>query len=90
VVGLGFQPLGAGWLSRRKKLRAIHEKTPLDLLVLLKLYEEEMDHVVIDPRRLRGNFLGVVAELFPDAAVLVGNAFEDADQRNRLDAYLAA
>jgi hypothetical protein len=79
-----------GGLEDFEKLRAVHQKTPLDLSVLLKRYEEEMDHVVIDPRRLRGNFLGLVSELFPDAAILVRNAFEHPDQRGKLDAYLAA
>ena len=36
------------------KLQAIHERKPFDLSVLLRRYEEEMGHVVIDPRRLRG------------------------------------
>lgn len=39
------------------KLKAIHDRKAFDLSVLLRRYEEEMGHVVIDPRRPRGNFL---------------------------------
>ena len=39
------------------KLQAIHARKPFDLSLLLRRYEQEMGHVVIDPRRLRGNFL---------------------------------
>ena len=49
-----------------------------------------MGHVVIDPPRLRGNFLALVESLFPDAAPLVKNAFEQPDQRGQLDAFLAS
>ena len=38
------------------KLRAIHERKRFDLSMLLDRYQQEMSHVVIDPRRLRGNF----------------------------------
>ena len=72
------------------KLEAIHERTPLDLSVLLQRYEEEMGHVVIDPRRLRGNFLALVESLFPDAATLVKKALERPDQRAQLGAFLAS
>jgi hypothetical protein len=79
-----------GDLADFEKLRAVHQKTPLDLSVLLKRYEQEMGHVVIDPRRLRGNFPGLVDELFPEAAILVRRAFERPDQRTRLETYLAS
>ena len=72
------------------KLEAIHERTPFDLSVLLQRYEEEMGHVVIDPRRLRGNFLALVESLFPDAATLVKKALERPDQRAQLGAFLAS
>jgi hypothetical protein len=72
------------------KLRAIHLRKPFDLAALLRRYEEEMDHVVIDPRRLRSNFLGLVESLFPDARPLVQNALERPDQRGRLEAYLSS
>ena len=48
-----------------------------------------MGHVVIDPRRLRGNFLALVESLFPEAVTLVEKAFERPDQRSQLDAFLA-
>jgi hypothetical protein len=70
------------------KLQAIHERKPFDLAVLLRRYEEEMGHVIIDPRRLKGNFLALVESLFPEAATLVEAALERPDQRNRLDAFL--
>ncbi len=58
--------------------------------VLVRRYEEEMGQVIIDPRRLRGNFLALVESLFPEAATLVENALERPDQRSKLDAFLAS
>jgi hypothetical protein len=72
------------------KLQAIHERKRFDLLVLLDRYQQEMSHVVIDPRRLRGNFLALVESLFPEAVTLVETALERPDQRNQLDAFLAS
>jgi len=72
------------------KLQAIHHRKPFDLSVLLRRYEEEMGHVVIDPRRLRGNFLALVESLFPEAVPLVKKALERPDQRSQLDAFLAS
>lgn len=72
------------------KLQAIHDRKPFDLPVLLRRYEEEMGHVVIDPRRLRGNFLALVESLFPEAVLLVAKALERPDQRSQLDALLAS
>jgi hypothetical protein len=72
------------------KLQAIHERTPFDLSVLLQRYEAEMGHVVIDPGRLRGNFLALVESLFPEAAALVKKVLERPDQRAQLGAFLAS
>lgn len=72
------------------KLEAIHVRKPFDLSVLLRRYEEEMGHVVIDPRRLRGNFLALVESLFPEAVTLVETALEHPDQQSQLDAFLAS
>jgi hypothetical protein len=72
------------------KLRAIHARNPLDLSVLLQRYEHEMSHVVIDPRRLKGNFLALVESLFPEAATLVEKALVRPEQRSQLDAYLTS
>jgi hypothetical protein len=72
------------------KLQAIHERTPFDLSVLLQRYEAEMNQVVIDPRRLRGNFLALVESLFPEAAALVKKALERPDQRAQLGAFLSS
>jgi hypothetical protein len=72
------------------KLQAIHERKRFDLSVLLDRYQQEMSHVVIDPRRLRGNFLALVESLFPEAVALVETALERPDQRNQLDAFLAS
>lgn len=47
------------------KLQAIHERKPFDLSALLQRYEAEMGHVVIDPRRLKGNFPGAGREPVP-------------------------
>jgi hypothetical protein len=72
------------------KLQAIHERKAFNLSVLLRRYEAEMGHVVIDPRRLRGNFLLLVESLFPEAVPLVKKAFERPDQRSQLDTFLAS
>ena len=72
------------------KLQAIHERKRFDLAVLLDRYQQEMSHVVIDPRRLRGNFLALVESLFPEAVTLVEAALERPDQRTQLDAFLAS
>ena len=56
----------------------------------MRYYEEEMSHVVIDPRRLRGNFLALVESLFPEAATLVKKALERPDQRAQLGAFLSS
>jgi hypothetical protein len=72
------------------KLQAIHDRQPFDLSVLLRRYEVEMGHVVIDPRRLRLNFLALVESLFAGAVALVEKALERPDQRSHLDAFLAS
>lgn len=72
------------------KLQAIHYRKPFDLTVLLRRYEEEMGHVVVDPRRLRGNFLALVQSLFPEAVTLIEKALERPDRRSQLDAFLAS
>ena len=72
------------------KLQAIHERKRFDLLVLLDRYQQEMSHVVIDPRRLHGNFLALVESLFPEAVTLVEATLERPDQRTQLDAFLAS
>ncbi len=72
------------------KLQAMHHRKPFDLSVLLRRYEQGMGHVVIDPRRLRGNFLALVESLFPEAVPLVEKALERPDQRSQLDAFLAS
>jgi hypothetical protein len=72
------------------KLQAIHDRKPFDLSVLVKRYEEEMGHVVIDPRRPRWNFLALVESLFPEAVTLVEKALERPDQRSQLHTFLAS
>jgi hypothetical protein len=72
------------------KLRAIHDRKPFDLGVLLSRYVEEMDHVITDPRRLRGNFLALVESLFPEAVTLVERALDRPDQRDQLKAFRAS
>jgi hypothetical protein len=71
-------------------LQAIHARRPFDLSLLLQRYEEEMGHVVIDPRRLRGNFLALVESLFPEAVPLVEKALERPGQRRPLTAFLTS
>jgi hypothetical protein len=72
------------------KLQALHERAPFDLSVLVQRYEAEMGHVLIDPRRLRGDFLALVESLFPEAAALVKKALERPDQRAQLGALLSS
>ena len=45
----------------------LHAQTPLDLETLVSRYEREMGAAIIDPTRLRGNFLTVIERLFPEA-----------------------
>jgi len=47
-------------------IEAIHQRSPLDLSTLVKRYREEMGATIIDPGRLRGQFLTMVERLFPD------------------------
>lgn len=72
------------------KLQAIHARKPFDPSPLLRRHEEEMGHVVIDPRRLRGNFLALVESLFPQAVTLVERALERPGRRRQLGAFLAS
>ncbi len=46
-------------------IEAIHRRSPLELPVLLRRYREEMGSTIIDPGRLRGQFLTMVERLFP-------------------------
>lgn len=48
-------------------IQAIHRRSPLDLEVLIRRYGEEMNAVVGDPIRLRGNFLVMSERLFPES-----------------------
>jgi hypothetical protein len=47
-------------------IEAIHHRSPLELSILLKRYQEEMGATIIAPRRLRGQFLTMVERLFPE------------------------
>ena len=46
-------------------IEAIHERSPLDLGVLLDRYQGEMGAAIIDPRRLKSHVLMMVERLFP-------------------------
>ena len=46
-------------------IEAIHQRSPLDLSILVKRYQDEMSATIIDPGRLRGQFLTMVERLFP-------------------------
>jgi hypothetical protein len=46
-------------------IEAIHQRSPLDISILLKRYQEEMSGTIIDPARLRGQVLTMVERLFP-------------------------
>jgi hypothetical protein len=47
-------------------LRALHERSPLDCDVLVRLWREEMGQAIGEPRRLRDNFLALIESLFPE------------------------
>ncbi len=53
-------------------IEGIHRLAPLGLGLLVERYEREMGAVVIDPVRLRGNFLVMVERLFPDQVERIG------------------
>jgi hypothetical protein len=44
---------------------ALHQSRPLELDTLVQRYVHEMGSVVIEPTRLRGNFLALIDRLFP-------------------------
>jgi hypothetical protein len=48
-------------------IEAIHQRSPLQLPLLLTRYREEMGPAIVDPRRLRGQFLTMVERLFPES-----------------------
>jgi hypothetical protein len=47
-------------------IEAIHRRSPLEPEVLVTRYREEMSAAIIDPGRLRGQFLAMVERLFPE------------------------
>ena len=46
-------------------IEAMHRRSPLDASVLVTRYQEEMNSAIIDPRRLRAQFLVAIERLFP-------------------------
>jgi hypothetical protein len=46
-------------------IEAIHQRSPLELSILLKRYQDEMSGAIVDPARLRGQVLTMVERLFP-------------------------
>lgn len=53
-------------------ITAMHRRSPLDLDLLVGRYVQEMGAAVIDPTRLRSQFLVMIERLFPGAADAVG------------------
>ena len=49
-------------------IEAIHQHSPLDLSILVARYSEEMGSTIIEPRRLRSQFLVAIERLFPAQA----------------------
>ncbi len=47
-------------------LERLHRVSPLDCDTLVSRFQEEMGQAIGDPRRLRGNFLGLIERLFPE------------------------
>lgn len=52
-------------------ITAMHRRSPLDVDVFVERYREEMGAAVIDPVRLRSQFLVMIERLFPGAADVV-------------------
>ena len=50
---------------------AIHQRSPLDLGILLDRYEGEMGAAIVDPRRLKGHVLTMVERLYPEQVGIV-------------------
>jgi hypothetical protein len=48
-------------------IEAIHRRSPLDLSILVRRYREEMGATIIDPGRLKGQFLAMVERFFPES-----------------------
>lgn len=46
-------------------IESVHQHFPLDCDLLVSRFESEMSHVVMEPTRLRGNFLYLISRLFP-------------------------
>lgn len=55
-------------------IETIHQRSPLDLAMLVQRYEDEMGAAIIAPARLRGHFLTMVERLFP-------GEFDDVEKR---------
>lgn len=49
-------------------IEAIHRHSPLELSILVDRYSEEMGSTIIEPRRLRSQFLVAIERLFPAEA----------------------
>ena len=53
-------------------ITAMHRQVPFDQDLLIERYLEEMGAAVIDPGRLRSQFLVMIERLFPEAAEALG------------------
>ncbi len=57
-------------------IEAIHRQSPLELSILVARYSEEMGSTIIEPRRLRAQFLVAIERLFPAQAEDVARRLE--------------
>ncbi len=62
-------------------IEEIHRRSSLDPSTLVTRYQEEMDSAIIDPRRLRAQFLVAVERLFPDQVDAVVRRLETPEGR---------
>jgi len=63
---LALMKISRGVEHDMEAIEAVHRQAPLDLDILVTRYVEEMGAVIIDPIRLRGQFLSMIERLFPD------------------------
>jgi hypothetical protein len=68
-------------------LADLHIRSPLNCDILVDRYDNEMDHVMGDPGRLLGNFLNLIARLFPDQLQSVSQRLQARlrERKNRLE-----
>lgn len=62
-------------------IEELHRRSPLLPSVLVTRYQQEMDSAIIDPRRLRAQFLVAIERLFPDQVDAVARRLRARERR---------